>query len=31
MMVLKLISLGRGASGVRWALIELLQACWRAA
>lgn len=25
MMVLKLISLGRGASGVRWALIELLQ------
>ncbi|MBR0658953.1 histidine ammonia-lyase [Roseomonas oryzicola] len=26
MMVLKLISLGRGASGVRWALIELLQA-----
>ena len=26
MMVLKLVSLGRGASGVRWALIELLQA-----
>ena len=25
MMVLKLLSLGRGASGVRWALIELLQ------
>jgi histidine ammonia-lyase len=25
MMVLKLISLGRGASGVRWSLIELLQ------
>lgn len=26
MMVLKLLSLGRGASGVRWALIELLEA-----
>jgi histidine ammonia-lyase len=26
MMVLKMLSLGRGASGVRWALIELLQA-----
>lgn len=26
MMVLKLISLGRGASGVRWSLIELIQA-----
>ncbi|MCB1882854.1 MAG: histidine ammonia-lyase [Geminicoccaceae bacterium] len=26
MMALKLLSLGRGASGVRWALIELLQA-----
>jgi histidine ammonia-lyase len=26
MMVLKLLSLGRGASGVRWALIELMQA-----
>jgi histidine ammonia-lyase len=26
MMALKLISLGRGASGVRWALVELLQA-----
>ncbi len=26
MMVLKLLSLGRGASGVRWALIELLDA-----
>lgn len=25
MMVLKLLSLGRGASGVRWALIELMQ------
>ncbi len=25
MMVLKLVSLGRGASGVRWSLIELLQ------
>ncbi len=26
MMVLKLLSLGRGASGVRWALIELIEA-----
>lgn len=26
MMVLKLLSLGRGASGVRWSLIELMQA-----
>jgi len=26
MMVIKLLSLGRGASGVRWSLIELLQA-----
>jgi histidine ammonia-lyase len=26
MMALKLVSLGRGASGVRWALVELLQA-----
>lgn len=27
MMALKLLSLGRGASGVRWEVIELLQAC----
>ena len=26
MMALKLVSLGRGASGVRWELVELLEA-----
>ena len=29
MMALKIVSLGRGASGVRREVIELLQACWR--